>query len=298
MLGENAALIEPPPPAAYVTPRSDECRAAMNVSYLSFPLPHEPVRDAIRILIPLSRASFSVSYCEKEGRTEQLLVHAPFVSVIPAHQPHVIDGRERSEVIVITLDQPFYERRVREATGGTAPNLVGRYAAWDPFIREIGNSLHREFQQRSLPGDAYLKSLAAVLAVHLARNYQSVDASTCYLGLGPEKLIRVQTFVSNHLEKALTVQQLADVVHMSPFHFARRFKQATGCTPHGYVTLQRVERSKEVLRESDLPLVDVAFDVGFKTQGHFTVVFHKAAGMTPRAYRLLNRRSSDHPRDA
>ena len=292
MLDENAALIETPPPAAHVTSRSDECRAAMNVSYLSFPTPHEPARDAIRILIPLSRASFSISHSETEGRTQPVLVHAPFVSIIPAHQPHVIDGRERLEVIVITLDQRMYERRVREATGGMAPNLVGRYAAWDPFVREVGSSLHRDFQQRSLPGDDYLKSLAAVLAVHVARNYQSVGASACDIGLDAEKLIRVQAFVSNHLERALTVQQLADVIHMSPFHFARRFKQATGCTPHDYVTLQRVERSKKELRDSDLPLVDVAFDVGFKTQGHFTVVFHKAVGMTPRVYRLLNRRSS------
>jgi AraC family transcriptional regulator len=130
----------------------------------------------------------------------------------------------------------------------------------------------------------------------VARNYQSIESSGGHLGLGSRKLERVQAFVSDHLESALTVQQLAAVVHMSPFHFARLFKQATGYTPHGYVTLQRMERSKQILRESDRALVDIAFDVGFKTQGHFTVVFHKVVGVTPRAYRQLNTRAPDHRR--
>jgi AraC family transcriptional regulator len=289
-----AESIEAPQPRADVTETSSAGRAAITVSCL-FPSQRESVRNAIEILIPRSRAAFYASF-PGNRRGQHVLVREPFVSVIPAHQPHVIDGLPRSDVIVIILDQVFYERRVREATGCAAPELVRRDAALDPFIREIGNSLHREFQERGQPSDAYLKSLAAVLAVHVARNYQSVGSSSCTLGVGPEKLSRVQAFVSDHLERELSVQQLAAVVHMSPFHFARRFKQATGYTPHNYVTLQRMERSKEMLRESDVPLVDVAFDVGFKTQGHFTVVFHKAVGMTPRAYRLLNRRPSGHPR--
>lgn len=295
MLGEDAALIEATPPAACVTQNFCECRAAMNISYLPFPSPHEPVRDAISILVPLSGASFTVSY-EREGCTGRMLVRTPFVSVIPPRQPHAIDGGRQSDVIVIRLDRALYERRVHEVTGDVAPDLVGRYATWDPLIREIGHSLHRDLQVRSLPGDAYMQSLAAVLAVHVARNYHSIDSRGCHLGLGPEKLHRVQTFVSDHLESALTVQQLAAVVHMSPFHFARMFKQATGYTPHSYVTLQRIERSKQMLRESDRPLIDIAFDLGFKTQGHFTVVFHKAVGTTPRAYRQFDTRASGHRR--
>jgi AraC family transcriptional regulator len=225
-----------------------------------------------------------------------MLVRTPFVSIIPPCQPHAIDGGRQSDVIVIMLDQAFYERTVHEITGDVAPDLVGRYASLDPLIREIGHLLHREFQGRSVPGDGYLTSLAAVLAVHVARNYQSIDSSGCLLGLSPEKLHRVQRFVGEHLENALTVPQLAATVHMSPFHFARMFKQATGYTPHGYVIGQRIERSKQILRESDRPLIDIAFDTGFKTQGHFTVVFHKAVGMTPRAYRRLNPRASGRPR--
>jgi AraC family transcriptional regulator len=64
------------------------------------------------------------------------------------------------------------------------------------------------------------------------------------------------------------------------------FKEATGVPPHRYITLQRIDHAKRLLTETDLPLVDVAAAVGFQTQGHFTSVFRKHAGLTPRIFRL------------
>jgi AraC-like DNA-binding protein len=73
---------------------------------------------------------------------------------------------------------------------------------------------------------------------------------------------------------------------MSPFHFSRLFKLATGESPHAYLTRRRVERAKELLADSSLPLVHVASAVGFQTQGHFTEVFRRHTGTTPRRFRL------------
>jgi AraC-like DNA-binding protein len=73
---------------------------------------------------------------------------------------------------------------------------------------------------------------------------------------------------------------------MSLYHFARMFKLATGQPPHLYITIQRIEHAKALLRDSSLPLVVVAARVGFQTQEHFTNVFHRYAGVTPRVYRL------------
>jgi AraC family transcriptional regulator len=64
------------------------------------------------------------------------------------------------------------------------------------------------------------------------------------------------------------------------------FEQSTGTSPHLYVLMQRVERAKELLADTDTALVDVAAEVGFRTQGHFTGVFHRYAGFTPRTFRL------------
>ena len=105
-------------------------------------------------------------------------------------------------------------------------------------------------------------------------------------GLAPHKLSSVLAHIDAHMAESVTVRRLADAVHTSPFHFARMFKVAVGCPPHLYVTLLRMERAKELLVNSALPLVEIAACVGYQTQAHFTGVFHKHVGSTPRTYRL------------
>ena len=100
------------------------------------------------------------------------------------------------------------------------------------------------------------------------------------------KVERVKAFIEANLARRLHVEDLAAVAHMSPFHFTRLFKQATGLSPHAYLTFHRIERAKRMLAESGLALVEVAARVGFQTQGHFTEVFRRHAGTTPRRFRV------------
>lgn len=73
---------------------------------------------------------------------------------------------------------------------------------------------------------------------------------------------------------------------MNPFHFVRTFKQATGYAPHQYIVNRRVERARRLLAETELPVAQVALSVGFQNQSHFTKVFRRATGATPRTFRL------------
>ncbi|MGZ5072404.1 MAG: helix-turn-helix domain-containing protein [Usitatibacter sp.] len=105
-------------------------------------------------------------------------------------------------------------------------------------------------------------------------------------GLAPHKLNSVLAHIEEHIAESVSVRRLAEAVHTSPFHFARMFKVAVGYPPHLYVTLLRMERAKDLLVNSALPLVEIAGCVGYQTQAHFTGVFHKHVGSTPRTYRL------------
>ena len=109
-------------------------------------------------------------------------------------------------------------------------------------------------------------------------------------GLAPHKLQKVLAYIDERLGEPIGVRQLASQVHMSPFHFARRFKQAVGTPPHAYITQVRVERAKRLLATTSLPLIEVATRVGYRTQAHFTGVFHRYVGTTPRAYRVGSRK--------
>jgi AraC family transcriptional regulator len=72
---------------------------------------------------------------------------------------------------------------------------------------------------------------------------------------------------------------------MSPFRFARAFKKATGRAPRQYVINRRIQHARELLRSPRREIAEVAYRVGFATQSHFTAVFHRHCGITPRRFR-------------
>ena len=114
-----------------------------------------------------------------------------------------------------------------------------------------------------------------------------------WTGLAPHRLKRVLSCIEVRLAEPVQVCELAREVHMSPFHFTRMFKLATGHSPHKYLTLQRVERAKELLAASDMPIAAIAAAVGYQTQAHFTGVFGRHAGATPKVYRVARRQGVD-----
>jgi AraC family transcriptional regulator len=79
---------------------------------------------------------------------------------------------------------------------------------------------------------------------------------------------------------------MAAVARLSPYHFARQFKRATGLPPHQYVIARRVERAKQLLHAGDdLSLAQVAARAGFSNQSHFSLHFKRLVGVTPRRFR-------------
>jgi AraC family transcriptional regulator len=209
----------------------------------------------------------------------------------------VIPG-EAADAVVICIDREFFRRKAQEALAAdAAARLVepaGPCIAADPLMRGVANTLRAELRSPSGPSGVFLESLAGVISIHLARsNYGSRTALRPGPGLPPDKLQRALAFIEQHLAEPVRIERLAAAVHMSPFHFARLFKQATGQPPHAYLTARRIERAKELLADACVPLVHVAAKVGFQTQGHFTEVFRRHAGMTPRHFRLQWRLPGD-----
>lgn len=110
------------------------------------------------------------------------------------------------------------------------------------------------------------------------------------IGLSPHHLQRVCALINERMGGQLHVEDLAEAICMSPFHFARMFKKSTGEAPHEFLTRVRMEEAKRLLAETSEPLAAIAARVGYRTQAHFTGVFHERTGATPRAFRVRARR--------
>ncbi len=92
-------------------------------------------------------------------------------------------------------------------------------------------------------------------------------------------------YIQTHLNRDLSLAELASVIRISPTYFASLFKQAMGISPHQYVIQQRVERAKVMLSKTDLAITDIALQVGFSSQSHLTQHFKRFTGMTPKQVR-------------
>jgi AraC family transcriptional regulator len=131
------------------------------------------------------------------------------------------------------------------------------------------------------------ESLTNLLAVHPIGNAAALrpPARRTDSALPRTKLHAVLEYIDEYLDTDLTLAQLAATVHLSAYHFARQFKAATGVPPHQYVLTRRVERAQQLLRKTDLPLVDIAASAGFSDQSKLSAHFKRVVGLTPRQFR-------------
>ena len=169
--------------------------------------------------------------------------------------------------------------------------IVDTLAETDPLVGEIGKSLEHELAAPSPAGRLLADGAAQVLAAHLLRHYCAfpITATRRSNALSPRKLRQLNDYVEAHMEAPVTLDDLAAVVGMSLYHFARGFKRATGETPHGFVTRLKLERAKRLLCETDLDMPRIARALGFSSPGHLASVFQKHVGVKPSVFRDIGR---------
>jgi AraC family transcriptional regulator len=200
------------------------------------------------------------------------------------------DG-EAYEMLHIYL-QPGFLRQAAESNDidTTRIAIELEFGVCDAHIRHIGMSLLQELESTSWAGKAYANLLATALAVHLLRKHAVEDPFTqSYNGGMPKyKLRRAVDYISDKLGEELRVAEIAEEVNMSPYHFTRLFKQATGLAPHQYIMQKRIEMAKKFLVETELAIAQIALEIGFQSQSRFTTLFRQITGTTPRVYRGQN----------
>jgi AraC-like DNA-binding protein len=103
------------------------------------------------------------------------------------------------------------------------------------------------------------------------------------------RLLRAKDRIDAAPQEAWSIARLAGVSRTSEAHFARSFKQAFGVPPHRYLLTRRIERATALLRDTDMPIMDIALQAGWESLGTFGRTIRDVTGLSPGALRVRGR---------
>jgi AraC family transcriptional regulator len=185
--------------------------------------------------------------------------------------------------------------QIFDLAGTQLPDSPTNYGqSSDQVIRSLSRALETvELEYDELCADALRRAIAARLAglrpeIRTATHCGEADNRRPIRALQKWRLRRVIEYVDANLSSKVSLLDLAAVAGLSRMHFASQFRVATGLRPHEFLLRRRIRRSEELLRSSTISIVEIALAVGFQTQAHFTTVFKRFVGCTPREWRTAN----------
>jgi AraC family transcriptional regulator len=246
----------------------------------------EHVHDCVQVTVGLEPAHMHAEWraTGKIRQSKEFIGNA--VSVIPAGVPHKTLWQRRAALIHIYIREEFLRRLALDVLQQDSLELQPTYLVRDLLIEELARSLYLESESGHLNA-AVASAAVTTLCVRLLRAYSIRKGEAAYVtgGLGPARERRVREYIEADLERDLSIQALAEVVGLSPQHFAVLFRESTGFTPHQYVNHRRIACAQELLKIENLTLVEISLQCGFSSQSQFITTFRKLAGMTPGRFR-------------
>lgn len=194
------------------------------------------------------------------------------------------------EILHLHLSEAFMRRMAVAADSlHLLANPSPTHLSQDTVIEQLGRALLAADDK--MCGWQYAERVAAPIVTryfHLLAQAHLHGDQPRRIALPRWRLQRVHDYVQAHLGESVSLANMASAAGLSSMHFAAQFRVATGQRPHDYLLQCRIDRAKTLLATTQRSLIDIALDVGFCTQAHFTTVFKRFTGTTPNLWRRNN----------
>jgi AraC family transcriptional regulator len=161
----------------------------------------------------------------------------------------------------------------------------------DEVLTALGSALLPAFDRADQVNRLFVDHVTAAVVAHIVQAFGGSERRKQLRrgGLAVWQERRITEFIDANLNGDISVTQLADACGLSGHHFSRAFRRSTGKAPHQWLLQRRIDKAKQLLRQSKLPLSEVAVVCGFAHQSHFTGVFTRLVGASPGQWRRLHR---------
>ncbi len=194
-------------------------------------------------------------------------------------------GGTLPEMLIFSIDPTFAGSVIDGLSGDKYTEKRPMIGEAEPNLLALGKTIRSQILSGRQLGALQLESFTTLSLAEWADDKAVVPSSQTVT----RKLARLDDYIREHLDQDLSLTDLASVAELSPSYFLRSFKKATGQTPHRYLMECRLQRARECLVESDLPLADIAYACGFASQSHMNDVFKANLNISPGRYRADKR---------
>ncbi|MBE9190961.1 helix-turn-helix transcriptional regulator [Gloeocapsopsis crepidinum LEGE 06123] len=221
-----------------------------------------------------------------DGYYQQNQMDTGNFTVLPIGMSRRVIWDRPIEFLLLHLEPVYMQQMVLDLSDRHQLELIPHYKRQDSLIHQIGLALKTELQSQGLGGKLYLESMMATLTIQLLRHHAHWTSLTPTPGgFSNYQLRQIINYIHSNLEQELSLDELASIAQISKYYLIRLFKRAMGVTLHRYVTTCRIEKAKQLLAQRNLSIVEICHLVGFQSQSHFTDLFHRYIGVTPKVYR-------------
>ncbi len=184
----------------------------------------------------------------------------------------------------------FLEMTYRVDDRGIDRQATGTVDPVTPVLSRMSRELFRDGTIEGMKlGEYYRLLFRALLQVNGVALRQLAGITAARRATRIERLRRVRLahdYMLDNFSEPLSLEEVASAASLSPYHFLRTFREAFGETPHQFLTARRLEHARHLLRETDLPVAAICYDVGFESPSSFTSLFRRRVGTTPLLYRM------------
>jgi AraC family transcriptional regulator len=192
--------------------------------------------------------------------------------------------------VLFEIDSAHLEHLTEGKFAGARVEIVEHWSFKDPRLEHLLKALYTELREGAPTGRLFGEQVGNAIAMLLAKQY-SVVRTDVYGGGGRIPMSRIKKvfdYVEAHLHQNIHLSDLASTAAMSPYYFARLFKNSTGVSPHQYVVQRRIDRAKEMLHRSQMSILEIGVRVGYADPKHFRTLFRRAVDASPNEYRATH----------
>ncbi|MFW6270472.1 MAG: helix-turn-helix domain-containing protein [Bacillota bacterium] len=251
--------------------------------------------DMYKFILPLNTAPYPIEFIEKNK------YHLKKGKIFPINpgQPHWTETNNQLIIktpssLTIFIDKEFVQDTAKTIFGKKNIFFENKNSDINANLQNLINLFIEEAVQQQPGYQFILENLNLQITINLLRTLKSnCTYHTKKINYSETKSINyIINYLNENYDQDFSLEQIASLANYSPFHFIRLFKAKTGKTPFAYLFDIKINKAKQLLKNSDLSITDICFASGFNNRSHFSVVFKRKTGYSPSQYRKISQSRS------